>query len=251
MKFQGRGNVVLRVLDSDGIPGAGQLLCPDSFAVDFGVDSFEHRSKCGLQDVVDYRGITGINGTLTLSFSDVEDVNFAFATLGTMTAEGAPGTVTDEQMPSGLVNGDWTYLGNGTRHFAITSLVIEDSDSPPNTANLTTDYTLDAASGKVTWVDVSGFTQPFKASYGYTDPAKVSMMTAATREYNVTLEFLNRANANDPGTLELFRVRFDPAANLDFLSDELQIPQMTGSILADTTRDPEDTEHGQFGVRRL
>lgn len=252
MKFQGRGNAILRALDANGVPGPGILICPDTFAIAFGVDSFEHTNKCGLQDVIDYRGIKSISGTLSFSFSDVEDRNFAIAALGTVNAGGgAPVAVTGELLSDDLVDDDFTYLGNGERHYTITALVIKDSASPQGTAVLNTDYTLDAATGKVTWLDVSGFTQPFEAAYSHVAPASVSLLTAPTREYNVTLEFTNRANANDPGSLELYKVRFDPAGNLDFMSDELQIPDLTGSILADTSRVSTDTAFGQFGRRIL
>ena len=107
------------------------------------------------------------------------------------------------------------------------------------------------ASGKVTMLTDNANSPAMTASYGYTDPASVSMLTASTKEYAAMFENINKANENDAGSVELYRVRFDPASNMDYLSDELQIPQLTGSVLADTTKDSADLEFGQFGRRVL
>lgn len=248
MFFQGRGRdtAVHLAVVVDGVPGAYKLkICPDTYAVALKTDSFEHISKCGAVDVPDYRGIKSSSGEVTFSFADVKDKNFALAVLGTVTpVDVAPGTVSGEVLPGDLADGDVWFLGGLTRHRAITSLVITGM-------TLTTDYTLDAASGAVTFVGDQSSSPPPTASYGYTDPPSVALLTAAQKEYAVMFEFINKANANDPGGFELYRVRFDPADNMDFLSDELQIPSMKGTVLADLTKDSDDTEFGQFGRRVL
>lgn len=251
MFFQGRGNTYLSERNADGVTGPAVLICQDALSVALATDSFEHINKCGPVDTPDFRGSKGSTGTVTLSYADVEDKKFAIAVLGTVNAAQSPGTVTDEVLPAGLVDGDVYFAGGAERHRALTAVVIQDSDSPQNTLALTTNYTVDAASGKITFVDVSGFTQPFQLSYGHTDPASVSMLSAGQPEYFLSFENINKANDNDPGSVELYRVRFDPASLVDFLSDELQVLELTGTVLADSSKEATDTVYGQFGRRIL
>lgn len=251
MFFQGRGNTYLQERSASAITGPAELVCQDALSVALATESFEHLNKCGPVDTPDFRGSKGSTGTVTLSYADVADKKFAIGVLGTVNAAQSPGTVTDEELPTGLVAGDVYFAGGLERHRALTGVTIEDSASTPATLTLTTNYTVDAASGRITFVDVSGFTQPFLLSYGHTDPASVSLLSAAQKEYFLSFENINKANDNDPGSLELYRVRFDPAALLDFLSEELQILELTGTVLADSSKEATDTEFGQFGRRIL
>lgn len=252
MKYQARGPIYVAARDANGKPGAFIQICTDTMNVALTTESFEHINKCGPVDVPDYRGIKSVSGELTISFSDLEDAKFAFATIGTETAaEVAPVAVTGEALPSGLVAGDVVFLGGAEMNRNITSLVVQDSDSTPATATLTTNYTLDATTGKVTIVDPSTFTQPFIVAYSHQNPASVSMLSSAQKEYFVRQENINKANSNDPGSVELYKVRFDPPSNLDFQSEELQIAELKGTVLADDTKAVTDTEFGQFGRRIL
>ena len=69
---------------------------------------------------------------------------------------------------------DFFVLGGLERHRAITGLTITG-------CVLNTDYTLDAASGKVTMLTDNANSPAITASYGYTDPPSVSMLTASTK----------------------------------------------------------------------
>lgn len=251
MKFQGRGTTYLAERDSTtGKPKAFTAICQDTFAVSLATESFEHINKCGPVDVPDYRGTQSVSGTVTLSYTDVEDKKFAIGVLGTLTPADT-GSVTNEAFPAGLAIGDTVFLGQDQRHRGITSLVIRDADSPGDALVLNTHYTLDPETGNVTFLVVAGFTQPFEADYSFSDPASVSMLSAAQKEYFLMFEGINKANANDKCSIELYKVRFDPAANMDFLSDELQVLELTGTVLADEFRSTSDTEFGQFGRRVL
>jgi hypothetical protein len=249
MFFQGRGPIFLAPLDANGNPGMSFQLCTDTFAISLATTPFDHFNKCGPVDVVDFHGIKDQSGSLDISFAEESDKIFAMGVLGTVTGAGSPGTVTAEALPLNIAVGDIYFLGGGHRHRAITALVITD-DATPLTLN--TDYTLDAASGKVTFLTAGPGGSPndaFLAAYGYTDPASVSMFTSPAKEYFLNHEFINKANNNKPGSIELYRVRFDPANNLDFMSPELQIMDLKGSALANLNKLVTDLEMGQFGRR--
>lgn len=251
MFFQGRGTTYLSERNADAITGAAVAVCQDALSVALATESFEHLNRCGPVDTPDFRGSKGSTGTVTLSYADVEDKKFAVGVLGTVNAVGSPTVVSDEELPAGLIAGDIYFAGGLERSRVLTAVVIEDSASTPATLTLTTNYLVDAATGRITFVDVSGFTQPFLVSYSHTPQASVSILSAAQKEYFLSFENINKANDNDAGSLELYRVRFDPASLLDFLSDELQVLELTGTVLADSSKDVTDTEFGQFGRRVL
>jgi len=247
MFYQGRGNLYLQeiVADENGVETllAAITLCTDSLALQMSTESGTHVNKCTAVDVEDARFTKKNSAALSIAIADVRDNIFALGALGIVNVGGAPGTVSDEVLPGDLADGDVWFLGGKTRHRAITGLTITGM-------SLNTDYTLDAASGKVTFIGDQSATPAPTASYGYTDPQYVSMFTGGTKNYMGSYEFINKQNSNRPGSLELYKVRFDPADNLDFQSDDLQIMSLKGSALADTTRE-DDTELGQFGRRIL
>lgn len=249
--FQGRGTTYLAERSATAITGPAVPICQDAFSIALATESFEHINKCGAVDSPDLRAVKSTSGTVTLTYADVEDKKFAIAVLGTVNPAGAALTVTDEALPDNLVAGDIYFAGGVERHRALTSVVITDSATTPATLTVTTNYTVDAVSGAITFVDVSTFNQPFIIDYGYTDPGSVSFLSAAQKEYFLSFENINKLNANDPGAVEAYRVRFDPASLLDFLSDEVQSLELTGTMLADSTKLVTDTEFGQFGRRIL
>lgn len=243
--FQPRGPVYLREIDATtGALGLAFSICPDSVTVDLSVDRWTVPNKCGAVDVEGASGVNTTSAAITMSFYDVNDKNFALAALGVVTPAGSPGTVSGEELPAEIEVGDVYFLGGKTRHRAITGLTI-------GSLVANTDYTLDAATGKVTFLTQQSLSPAPTAAYGYTDPASVSLLSAAQKEYAFDMEYLDRQHANDKGSLELYRVRFDPTSGVDMMPDKAQLLQIKGSVIADLTRDSDDTEFGQFGRRVL
>lgn len=238
--FQPRGPVYLRELDANLVPGLAFQICPDSISVSPKVGSWTHTNKCGTADAEDARGINSLSCEGTMTFATRADKDRALAFLGTVVAAGSPGTVTTEALPNPILVGDVYFLGGKERHRNITTLVL-------GSLVANTDYTLDAATGKVTFLTAQDASPPLNAAYGYTDPQSVSMLTAATKEYALDMEIMNRQNANAKGSLELYRVRPDPTSTADFMPDKQQDLTMAFSCLVDTTRESSDTEFGQFG----
>ena len=84
-------------------------------------------------------------------------------------------------------------------------------------------------------------------SYTYSDPQSVSMLTSTTKEYAFDMEALNRQAANQKCSVELYRVRFDPTDQADFMPAQQQNLSLKFSALIDSTRGVADTVFGQFG----
>lgn len=248
MKFQGRGNVYLSPRDEDGNIGVATLkICTDTLVLGLTEETFSHFNKCGAVDVEDFRGTKSQSAEITMTLSDIADAEImAIGMKGRIDAAGTAGTVTDEVLPTGVVVGDAYFLGGNTAHQAITGLTVTDSAGSPATLVVDDDYTLDEETGRMEFLDVTGFTQPFKASYGYTDGEQVSFFTNPTQEYALRYDYINKANANRRGMVEIYRTRFSPFDALDLQPDELSIPTMTGGALADPNK--EDTDRlGRFG----
>lgn len=238
--FQPRGPVFLRELDANLNPGLAFQICPDAVNITPKVESWTHVNMCGLADAEDARGINSLACEGTMSFATRADKDRALAFLGTINAESAPGTVTTEALPNPIAVGDVYFLGGKERHRNITNLVL-------GSLVANTDYTLDAATGKVTFLTSQDASPPINAAYGYTDPQSVSMLTAATKEYAFDMEAYNRQAANQKCSVELYRVRFDPTDTADFMPQAQQSYSLKFSCLVDTTREVNDTEFGQFG----
>lgn len=243
MISQLRGNVYLQEILSDGSLKAAIKICTDSLDFGLATESWTHINKCGPVDVEDARGTKSNSASVTMVLAEMQDKIFALGVLGTIVAEGTSGTVVSEELPGDLVDGDFYFLGGGTRHRNITGLTITGM-------TVTTDYTLDAVSGLVTFIGDQSASPPPTASYGYTDPQYVSLLTAGQKNYFMSYEFIDKQNANDPGSYEFYKVRFDPADNVGLQGDENQSMTFKGSALADTAR-AVDSVLGQFGRRVL
>lgn len=250
MFFRGRGTSYLAERDTEGITGPARAICQDAISIALATEAGEHINKCGPVDSPDDRYIKSSSGTVTFNYSDVDDKNLAVGVLGTVNAaEVAPVAVSSESLPDGLVAGDIYFAGGLERHRNLTSVTVTDSATSPAPVTVTTNYTVDAETGKITIVDPGSFVQPFVINYSHQDPASVSFLSASQKEYALFFEGINTRDSNAKGSLEVYRVRFDPATLVDFLSDDLQQMELTGSMLADPTKAVTDTEFGQYGRR--
>lgn len=248
MKFQGRGKTYLAPRDGDGNVGPVTLeLCTDTLVLGLQEETFEHFNRCGAVDVVDFRGTKSQGATITMTVPEIADEELmAVGMKGRIDPASSSGSVTDEILPDDIIDGDSYFLGGNDPHQDVTSVVITDSAGSPATLTVDDNYTVDAETGRVNFLDTAGFTQPFKASYGYTDRKQVSFFTAPTLEYMLTYDYINKANANRKGLVQLWKTRFSPFDNLDLQPDELSIPTVTGAALADENRDDDD-RLGRFG----
>lgn len=246
--FQGRGNVYLQSINTDGTLDPAFKVCSDQLTISFAIETWSHINRCGAIDVEDARGTKAESASVNLVLADMADKSLARGVFGTVEAAGSPDSVSGEVLGT-FETGDFYFLGGKERHRNITGLTLSaDGTSPATSLTVDVNYTIDAASGRVEFLTTpNGIVS---ASYGHTDPTAVSFFTAGQQEYFLSYEYINKQQQNTEGSLELYRVRFDPADNLDFQSDEFQSMTLNGSVLADTDREHDD-EFGQFGRRIL
>lgn len=222
--------------------------CADSFEPKFAIDEGSRTEGCSglFQTVQTWE--RSKSGTFDIAAREVDPKNLALATGGTIVAAGEADTVVDEEIPAGVIAGDRWQLGADAQktHENITTLVITDSATVPDTLTEGTDYTIEPIMGTVKFLNVAGFTQPFLASYGYTDKQYVSIFTDTQAEYLLRYNWRNADNSLARGGVEFFRSKFKTIPNLPLISQDPITLALSGAFLADLNRDV-DAVYGQFG----
>lgn len=239
--FQGR--VYLGKRDINGEPI--EVRSPGNVAdlkLSLKTEVLEHFESQSGQRSLDHRMIKSKSATISLSIEEFTKENLALALYGTaVTSNG--GTVTDETL-GGIapVIGDRYFLA----HPKVSTLVLKDSAGTPATLTPGTHYTADTDFGAIQFLDVTGFTAPYLASYAYGSVAEIGIFTQPLPERFLRLEGLNTAQGNAPVLVELYRVAFDPLKELALISSDYNKFDLEGSLLADATK-PYDAVLGQFG----
>jgi hypothetical protein len=154
----------------------------------------------------------------------------------------ATGTIAAEVLPAALVTGSIVKL---VQPF-VSSVVLTDSASTPATVDAA-DYQLDADGGMIRLLDVTGYTQPLKAAYSYAANETMALFSQAKTGYELVFSGVNTAMGNTPLRVELYNVEFDPAENLDLISEKANVFTLKGSMLVDSTKDANDPLLGAFG----
>lgn len=239
--FQGR--VYLGKRDAAGLPI--EVRSPGNVAelkLSLKTDVLEHYESQTGQRTLDHRMVKQKSATVNLTIEEFTKENLALALYGTHVV-GTPGTVTDEPIGGATPTvGDRYFLA----HPKVSSLVVVDSAGTPATLTAGTHYTADLDFGALQFLDTTGFTAPFKASYAYGVATEIGIFTQALPERYLRLEGINTAQGNAKVLVELYRVAFDPLKEISFISDEYNKFELEGSLLADGTK-PFDAVLGQFG----
>lgn len=249
-KFQPYGTIRFAPRDETVTPARpgvfGEDTCADQVNVSLNIEYTVHESKCSAVVSEDYRSVKKANGEVNIELSNFTLEAMVLGLAATQTdAEGAPATEVDEELTEIPDEGGTIALGNGTSNYNITSLTIEDSDSPPNTLTVDDDYTLNAPFGMVTFGDLSAFTQPLKASYSHQNPPVLGALAQGTIERWIRFNAKNRAKSSKLVPVNLFRVQVAPTSGLDLLPDDLGKLTLKGGLLIDESRESTDPR-GQF-----
>lgn len=188
--------------------------------------------------------VVEVKGALTQKEADGE--RLSIAVFGTVTeVEGA--THTAQAFPSGIADGERHLLPG--RPVGVSAVTIVDSAGTPATLVLNSDYSIDLDSGIVTFIDVSGFTQPFKATYTEGDSTHVAVATRVTPEKYLLFRGINLADNEKPVFAEFYRTRFGPAKKVSLKTPEgkeVAAFEYDLEFLADPTK-PRDPVLGRYG----
>ena len=136
------------------------------------------------------------------------------------------GTVTSEAFPSGLVDNQVVVLDHGR----VSALVITAGGAALAEG---VDWRLERPeAGHVRILNAAAFTGTVTAAYEYRAVTKFGMFTQTPPERWLQMVGVNTLN-DQSVVVDLFRVQFDPAANLPLHNDEFGSFELKGSALVD------------------
>lgn len=169
--------------------------------------------------------VTDTEATINLSMFQFSIETLADALYGQEVVV-APGTVTDEII--GTVTAGTTAF---TKRVGISALVIKDSTpGTPLTLAAGTNYNLvDAAFGRIEFVDVTGFIMPLKASFSYSASSNVKMLTQTGVVRSIVYEGTSQVDGTKM-RVSLPRVKFNPTSEFNFISDEEASLKIEGKL---------------------
>ncbi|MDH5509563.1 MAG: hypothetical protein OEZ32_04330 [Nitrospinota bacterium] len=225
--YRGRGEVSVAPYDGS----AGLRMIGNCKEVKFSMEE----NKTSLPDYMNAGGgklasssvITGV--MISIVMNDRTAKNLALAMRGSATAVAA-GSATDEAHKG--YHGDEIVMDT---HITPTSIVVKDS-SGTTTYTLDTDYTVDEK-GKITILPTGTIAdgEDLKISYSYAAHNQVAALTQAAQEYKFVFVGLNDENGK-PVVVTAHKVKFDPAKEMNLISENYDEMPLTAEVLADKTR---------------
>lgn len=180
--------------------------------------------------------------TFKLSLNAASADNLALALQGTITNHETLAVV-NEKMPPIVSNLDIIMLD----YPVASGLVIKDSDTPPTTLVLDTNYEivdLNAGLVKFLYGGLSAMVQPFKASYTAKPTATISMLTSGPIEKYLVFDGINTVDQKRV-IVRIPRAQFEPVSDLELITDDFGQMQLGGEVLFDTVN-ATDAELGGF-----
>lgn len=231
-----------------GKPKAGHKDVGEVDALEFGfnVQRVEKYSKRDCNNALIASLISQTDTNFSITMAEATKHNLEKILRGTAAA-GSGATITSEPLHEGVLVEAGDYLYTKKPISALTN--VKDSAGSPATLTNNTDYKLiDANTGKIKILNVTGYTQPFKATYTSADYEPVPILNADGEYYEmifagtdcVTLEKVR---------IQLYKVQLNPVSQFNVLSDQFNAFQLGGKFFSDETKtsDSAYSELGNYG----
>jgi len=245
--FSGQG--VIHVADRDS---SGNILTyrdvgnVPSLNISLETSVQDHKESRTGNRLTDFRLITENKATVTMTLEKFTKNNLKMLMYGSDQSTTSATVVTGEILKTGV-----TSVAVGDVYFTkfpnASSVVVKAGST---TLALNTDYSLVTTEGwaKITIITIAnmGVTGNLTVDYSSAAHESVVLFKAPNVERAVKFVGLNTADSSRIVNVELYRVIFDPAANVALINDELAQFELTGSVLVDTTR-VNDATLGGFG----
>lgn len=239
--FLGQGKLSIAARTAGGLPKALRWLGDVSEAkLSLSVQNVDHKESYSGQRMTAKKFGIGKDATFDFTLMELSKDNLALALYGKSSLI-PQGTVTSEQLPSDLVDGDKVAL----KYPGISAVTIIDSTATPVTVD-PSKYTVDPIYGTITLIDITALVQPLKAAYTHAAVENVSVFTAAQTEVFIRYEGINLAENGAPIVVELYKVSTEPLKELSLITTALADQKISSAVLIDSAR-PADDEIGQFG----
>lgn len=205
----------------------------------------EHKESTSGLRLVDLRLITENLARVTMTLEKFTKANLRKLLFGTESSNVSPTVVTGE-----VLNQNFSAVAAGQIYFTkfpnISAVTVK---AGATTLTLTTHYTLDLVTGKITIVSLPGgpgATDDLTVDYTAAAYESVVMFKDSQKERALKFTGLNTAYQSQLVIVDLWDVLFDPVANFDLINDEVAQFELEGSSLYDSTR-AADAQLGGFG----
>lgn len=231
--------------------GADAISLPeiDSMSISLTKESIEHvtkRESIAFKDLKVTRLISG-TGKITCSQHSADILKaYLFGTKSTVSGGAASGAA----FQSGIVANDIVAFPGDRTHLSTFTSIVDSAGSPATLVN-GTDYLVDNMAGVIKFLNVGGFTQPFKLNG--TEDAGVGVGLFMQRQLHKWLRFkgINLADSDSTVVIDLYKVDIEPASEWMLLNDgnDVNKYEIPFELLKDTTKSSSAT-FGQFGRYR-
>lgn len=244
--YLGKGPLYIADRGADGTPGALEDVGEVILALEV---TKEYKSNYSTRREVNEKDAhvpvsQEVKGTITLKERTAKTLQYILH--GTKTAKAGAGVVA-QPFPSGITAGEEHRLPGFTG--IASALTIVDSAGSPATLAPGTNYTVDLKYGRVKFILVTGFTQPFKASFTNAASTRNSILTKRVVNKFVRFEGINIGNNDGARAFleELYNCTLMPAQKLDEKSEDFSTYELQFECMSDPTKE-EDPELGRYGV---
>lgn len=245
--FSGVGKVTSYTRSSGGLPLAGIFWgnCP-SFKLSHSPNSTERNSSMST-DRGPLRRMTNATGVeLEVVCDEFNKANLKRAVLGREDA-GSAATGQSYTAPTGLVAGESIKLP----HKNISNVTIVDSAGTPATLP-PANYEVDAFDGSIRLIAITGsggaaLTQPFVVGYDRGAVAVMAGLAVAEPELYIGFSGIN-VDTGLPVAVDAYRVRFQAAEVIDWISNDYVDFTFKGTVLQDTTKQVSDVGGNYYKI---
>lgn len=250
--FRFQGKVYAGLRNADGTPGPLTWLGDDSkLQIKLSVDKDERQESYSGQSLTSVSTVKAKKATFDMTLNWFSKNNLALA-LAAAAVDVTTGSASAENLPTGVAAGDIIRLD----HRDISALTLTGADgTTPLVAG--TDYSEESLPGGLIKVmDPTHFNDgtgtpaaAATAAYTYAASVTVPMFTTGIPERYLVLDGINTVDSSRV-RIEIYRAQFDPASQLDMISDDLGQLDLSGAILYDDVNalDPTLGGFGRIGL---
>lgn len=228
--YRGQGKIYVAERSIAGTPQGFRFLgnCP-ILRTRSQTDRIEHKESYTGRTLTDLVIETGQQVMLTTQLEDFNKDNLALALYGVASNQ-ATLTVTSESLVG--------YLGRSTplRHINLSAFTSLTNAGATTTYVNGTDYTVDLKTGLISVSATGSITdaQELRANYATAGYERMAAFSAPNRNIWVRFEGLNTAEGDNPVVLDFYKVRLQPAQNIDWIGNELSSLELEGEVLYDS-----------------
>lgn len=240
--YYGKGEVYLAEL-VNGIPQKWfWLIDVSELTTNAEMEEIKHQESHSGQNATVRKFTTSTDVGLAMKLMKRSAKNLEIGLSGKSTLTEA-GTVTGEQLQTGIEDGDIVFLENmGASNLVITDKTAKELDKSA--------YEFNGDYGKVkfTKLPTPAPEQPFTAAYEYAKRITNTIMTDFQKSYALMYVGVNLAENGAPCKLYFHKISAAMAKSFSLISsgNELDGMEIEGSVLMDVTK-PKDGKYGQFG----